>query len=305
MKIITLTLAPAFDVHCDAEEITICNENIASITDYNAGGKGINISRALLSVGFESLAIVALGDENGAEFEQKIKNENICFQKLRTKGRIRENITIHTKDSKETRISFTADKAPEDLLLRAEKITDKLCKPGDVLTFTGRLPDGISVDLAKNYIKRLSKRGVLVVLDSKAFSLIDVLEVKPFLIKPNEEEISAYMGRNISDFDSASVAALELSAQGIENVMVSLGEKGALISSHGTIHIIEAPKIKAVSTVGAGDSSIAGFLYALSCGKSAYECLKTAVAFGSASCMTNGTNPPRKSDIEQLLSKIQ
>lgn len=304
MKIVTLTLAPAFDIHCNAERIDVNHENIAHITDYNAGGKGINISRALANFGYESLAIVVMGDENGDNFEKMLKNENICFQKISIKGKIRENITIHTADCKETRISFTADNAPPELLQRVEKITDEICESGDVLTFTGRIPEGVSVDSAKKYIKRLSERGVLAVIDSRSFSLQDMLEVKPFLIKPNEEEISAYMGRNISDFDSASAAARELSEGGIENVIISLGEKGALISSHGCVYTVEAPKINAVSTVGAGDSAIAGFLYALSQGKSTYECLKSAVAFGSAACMTCGTTPPKKYDVEMLLSKM-
>ena len=304
MKIVTLTLAPAFDIHCDADSITVDHENIARITDFDAGGKGVNISRALNCFDVSNTAVVVIGCENGVDFENKLKNENICFQKVEIQGRIRENITIHTANGKETRISFTGTPVPFDLMDTVEKITDKICNEDTILTFTGRLPEGVSLDEAKAYIKKLSARGVRIVLDSRSFALSDMLEVKPFLIKPNEEEISAYMGRDISDFDSAANAASDLCSKGIDNVMISLGALGAVICSDGEIYSVKAPKINAVSTVGAGDSSIAGFLYAMSRGKSISECLKTAVAFGSAACLTSGTNPPDKREVEAFLSAM-
>ena len=304
MNIVTLTLAPAFDIHCDAESILVDHENIASVTDYDAGGKGVNISRALVNVGCDNTAIVAIGNENGLEFEKRLKNDNICFQKIDISGRIRENITIHTANGRETRLSFKGAVAPFDLLKRVEAITDKICDSETILTFTGRLPEGVSVSDAKSYLSSLKKRGTRIVLDSRSFSLGDMLEVKPFLIKPNEEEISMYMGRDITDMDSASLCAKELYEKGIENVMISLGEKGAVLCSGGEIFTSPAPSVNVISTIGAGDSSIAGFLYALSKGKSAYDCLRYAVAFGSAACELPGTNPPKADAIERFLSEI-
>ena len=305
MKIVTLTLAAAFDIHCEAEGITVNHENIATVTDYDAGGKGVNISRALKSFGVDNTAVVVVGEDNQAEFVKRLENENISFQTVAIKGRIRENITIHTSDGRETRISFKSAPAPENLLCEISEITDSLCDGDTVLTFTGRLPEGVSLDSAKCYIKELKSRGVRIVLDSRSFALADMLEVKPYLIKPNEEEISAYMGMQISDFASAAEAALKLNSDGIENVMISLGEKGALLCRDGAVYTAAAPRIKAVSTVGAGDSSIAGFLYALSFGENYSVALKTAVAFGSAACLTAGTNPPERESVEKLLSQIR
>lgn len=304
MQIVTLTLCCAFDIHADAEKITLNHENIARITDYDAGGKGVNISRALSRFDIDNVAIAAVGEENCDEFIKKLKNENISLQIIGIPGRIRENITIHTEDGKETRISFSGDAAPENLLERVSEITDAVCGEDTVLTFTGRLPDGVSVCAAKEYIKSLQARGVRVVIDSKSFSLSDIAELRPFLIKPNEEEIAEYTGRVIADFDSAAEAARNLNAVGIENVMISLGAGGALLCSQGEVYIAHAPTVKAVSTIGAGDSSIAGFLYAMSKNMSAADCLKTAVAFGSAACLTSGTNPPLPEDVNRLLKLI-
>lgn len=305
MKIVTLTLAPAFDIHCDADSINLNHENIARITSYDIGGKGINISKALNKFDVPNTAVVVLGNENSAIFVKELENDNFCFHKIDVEGRIRENITIHTQDGKETRISFTAATVPANTLERIEKITNKLLSFGDVLTFTGRLPDGIAVADAIAYIKRLSDKGVRIVLDSKSFSLEDVIKAAPFLIKPNEEEISEYMGRQISDLESCEIAARQLSARGIQNVMITLGGRGALLCSESEIYIAHAPDVKVASTIGAGDSAIAGFLYAFAGGASPCECLKTAVAFGSAACMSEGTAPPEQSDVRILLEKIK
>lgn len=301
MKIVTLTLCAAFDIHAESEKIIPGRENLAKITDHNAGGKGVNISRALNRFGADNAAVVVVGDENGDDFVKRLENENICLQIVRIPGRIRENITIHTSNGEETRISFAGDFVPEDLLLKIAAVTDEICDKDTVVTFTGRLPAGVSVFSAKKYIKKLQERGIRVVIDSKSFTLDDIIELKPFLIKPNEEEIEEYLGRDISDFDSAAKAARELSLSGIENVMISIGEKGAVLCSNSELYSAAAPKINAVSTIGAGDSSIAGFLYATSKGADSAERLKAAVAFGSAACLTPGTNPPDPAEVERLL----
>ena len=164
MKIITLTLNPAIDMHCYAENFEPFHENLAHITSFDAGGKGVNISRALTVNGVDNLALVVLGNENGKSFADSLKADGMELIELYVDGRIRENITIHTADGKETRISFTVSGAPTDILDRVEKITDSIASLGTVLTFTGRLPSGVSVEDAKAYIKRLKEKGVLVML---------------------------------------------------------------------------------------------------------------------------------------------
>lgn len=304
MKIVTLTLCAAFDIHASAASVYPNRENAVRMSGYDAGGKGVNISRALCRFGVDNTAVVAVGEDNGDEYVKILENENICLQTVKIPGRIRENITIHTDDGKETRISFSGDDAPRDLLKRLSEITDAICDNDTVLTFCGRLPSGVSVEDAKTYIKKLEARGVRVVIDSKSFSLSDIVELRPFLIKPNEEEIYEYTKSDVSDIDLLMDTAIKLNGSGIENVMISLGARGALLCTGGKVYFSHAPSVEAVSTIGAGDSSIAGFLYALSEKKPPEECLKLAVAFGSAACLTAGTNPPDPDDINNLIKLI-
>ena len=141
-------------------------------------------------------------------------------------------------------------------------------------------------------------------IDSRSFSLDDLRELRPFLIKPNQEEISEYLCREIDSFDEISEVAMALHSGGIENVMISLGGDGAMLACDEGVFVATPPRIDALSTIGAGDSAIAGFLAASKSGKSAPECLCNAVSFGSAACLTEGTKPPRPKDISDLLPLI-
>ena len=128
--------------------------------------------------------------------------------------------------------------------------------------------------------------------------------MKPWLIKPNEEEIGEYLGRSIDSFAEVEAAARELFDTGIENVMISLGAKGALLVCEDGAFVATPPKVDALSTIGAGDSSIGGFLAAAAQGLGSSEMLRTAVAYGTAACMTSGTKPPRAEDVKTVFDKI-
>ena len=304
MKIITLTLSPAFDIHSYGEEFIRDHENIATVTARDAGGKGINISRALAVFGIENVAVAVLGEENGEDFARAVRSDDIDLLPIFDKGRIRENITVHTKNGKETRLSFTSTPVSDGILNKVEEKIKKLITGDTVLTVTGRIPDGIKVSDVKVMIKRFSELGVKTVVDSRSFSLSDLIDIKPYLIKPNEEEIAVYMQRPVTDVKEATEAAKELYAKGIENVMVSLGEKGAVLASRDGIFHAVAPKILPVSTIGAGDSSIAGFLTGISIGENTENALRRAVAFGTSACLTEGTRPPKTCDVENIIKEV-
>ena len=304
MKIITITLNPAFDVHCSAEHFEACHENLATITEREAGGKGVNISRALTMNGVDNLALLAVGDANGADFCRELDKDGMTYEAIELKGRIRENITIHTKDAPETRLSFTGFATDESLLEKFEEKLIPMLESGDLVTFTGSVPSGISMAAVKGFIANIKNTGAKVVIDSRSFKKDDLIETKPWLIKPNEEEIAVYLGREIDSFESVMDGAMALYESGIENVMISLGSKGALLVCADGAFIARPPKIKAISTIGAGDSSIGGFLAAAAAGKRSDEMIKTAVSFGSAACMSAGTRPPVPADVAKIYADV-
>ena len=304
MKIITVTLNPAFDLHCSLSSLELCRENLAELTSNDAGGKGINISRALTLNKIDNLAFVILGDENGESFSRALTSEGIDYRAITVKGRIRENLTCHPVGSPETRISFKGFSVNETLLGQVEEMLLPEIDGETVITFTGRVPSGLDMASVKDFLCSFSRKGARLVIDSKSFSLDDLRQLRPWLIKPNGEEISEYLGRNVTDFGEIVEAASELHRDGIDNVMISLGGDGAMLVNDDGVFTASPPKIEALSTIGAGDSSIAGFLAAAKLGMGSPECIRTAVAYGSAACLTEGTKPPRRDDIERILPLV-
>ncbi len=303
MKIYTITLNPAYDIHAYTKRFAPFRENLAEVLTKNAGGKGVNISKALNSVGVSSTAVIVLGKENCAEFKEALSQEGINSIFFEKEGRIRENLTLHSENSPETRISFSGFSLENSIF---KEIESKLNIDDEtIVTFTGRIPNGISKEKSLDFLKNLKISGAKLVIDSKSLSLSDIYSLSPWLIKPNEEEISAYFESDITSIEDAVSKAQTLSQHGVENVMVSLGDKGALLITNGRLYKAHPPKINAVSTIGAGDSAIAGFISAYISSASPSECLKTAVSFGTAACLNEGTAAPQPKDIEDIYNKVK
>ena len=141
--------------------------------------------------------------------------------------------------------------------------------PGDIVTLGGSLPEGLSLADAKDFVRRLTARGLRVVIDSRSFSAMDLLELRPWLIKPNEQEFRAMAGPCVLEEDGtlsigkAAAVMNGLHGCGIENVMLSLGSRGALLCCSEGSYYAKGPELEAVSTIGAGDNFNAGFSCAL------------------------------------------
>lgn len=303
MEIITITLNPAFDLHCFCADFKPFHENLCDINSYDAGGKGINVSRALTVNNIPNTALTILGEENADAFLKELSKENINCKYITVKGRIRENITLHSESQPETRISFLGFYVDCEVISNFKKLLFNQNLNNSIVTFTGRIPNGIDKNIIKEMLADVKKSGAKLVVDSKSFDLNDLLELKPFLIKPNEEEISEYVDTKVTDLASAEIAANSLKSQGIENVIISLGDKGAILACADGIFCAKPPQIMVKSTVGAGDSMIAGFLSAISNGYTYIDALRLSIAFGTAACTTIGTKPPSNDTINSIFDK--
>ena len=298
-SIVTITLNPAFDVHCQVPDFESRRENLVESSIRNIGGKGINITRALIENGIGNRALAVLGEENGDGFLLGMKQCGITDPAIITvAGRIRENITIHPADGRETRISFKGFRADGEVLVRVSRLLDGF---RGIVTFTGSVPEGITEEQTEEFLRTLKAGGAKIVIDSKSVPLDMLLRLSPWLIKPNSEEIFAYFGE--LDLEGTVNAAKELHGKGIDNALISLGADGAVLACGEGVYIARPPRIDAVSTIGAGDSMIAGFVGAAD--KPAENRLRIAVAYGSAACLTEGTNPPRPGDVERIVGEVK
>lgn len=304
MRAFTLTLNPAFDLHAKADSFVLHRESVADVTARDAGGKGVNISRALTAFGVENEAVVLLGRENGDGFAAMLDGYGLLHTDFYTDGSIRENITLHVAGEPETRLSFRGFTAQDSLLDEIEVALLAQIEPGDVVTFTGSVPQGFTHARVLTFLSRIKMRGAQLVIDSRSITREDLVALRPALIKPNEEEVAAYIGHPAATLADAVLGARTLAETGIGNVMISFGGEGALLVASGHTFLARPPRITPLSTVGAGDASIAGFLYAAGEGLPAIDCLRTAVAFGTAACLTEGTNPPKKEDVAKILPDV-
>lgn len=303
MKIYTVTLNPAYDVHAYAEHFAPFHENLAHVTSREAGGKGVNLSRALRNGGTEHTTIVVLGKDNCGEFKEDLATAGLTTVYLEKPGRIRENLTLHCADQPETRISFSGFAAEDSLLDEVAALIE--VDEDTVITFTGRVASGMSMEKVKAFLKAFQAKGAKIVLDSKSFTLEDIFEVSPWLIKPNQEEISEYLNCPIDTVEEAVAKAHIFAEHGVVNTMISLGGQGALLLCDSACYIATPPVIDAKSTIGAGDSTLAGFVAAAGRGEDAANCLKNAVTYGTAACLTEGTLPPTAEGIALIHSQVQ
>lgn len=303
MNIYTITLNPAYDVHADAEHFAAFHENLAHVTSREAGGKGVNLSRALKNGGTEHTTIVVLGKDNCTEFKEDLAKAGLTTLFLAKPGRIRENLTLHCANQPETRISFSGFPADDSLLDEVAELME--VDEDTVITFTGRVASGMSMEKVKAFLKGLQAKGAKIVLDSKSFTLEDIFEVSPWLIKPNQEEIAEYLNCPIDTLDEAVEKAKIFAQHGVTNVMVSLGEQGAMLLCGDSTYIATPPAIDAKSTIGAGDSTLAGFVAAADRGEDPAGCLRNAVTYGTAACMTAGTLPPTAEGIAEIYPRVQ
>ena len=304
MKIITLTLNPAFDVHCYAKDFRPYHESIAEITSKDAGGKGINISRALVLNNVENIAVAIVGSENGNEFCKALEKDGLNFLPVWTEGRIRENITIHEDNNPETRISFNGFTCKEGIISEVEEKIGEVDE-NTIVAFTGSIAKGIDVSDVLSLLGKLKNNGAKIIIDSRSVSLEELIAFKPWLIKPNEDEAEHYTGKKVCSVSDAANIAKEIFESGIENVMVSLGGDGAVLATASGVFYAKTPKITAISTIGAGDSTIAGFIDAFSNGKTAEEALARACAYGTSACMRDGTLPPAEKDVLTVEKQIK
>ena len=295
MKIYTLTLNPAFDLHYTIDDFKPYSENYVHKSLTQSAGKGINISRGLKSAGIENTAYIIVGKN---DFESYIRDLDVGYKYYLTPGDVRKNITVHTKDMPETRISlddFYVDKAVFENL---KNDLYSVCDENTIVTFTGRLPKGIEKQCAVDMLASIKKTGAKIVCDCNSFTFEDLEYIKPWLIKPNETEIKQLYNGDVK------IAGEKLQKSGIETVVISMGGEGVLFFYKNGMLKVKPPKIHVISTIGAGDSTIAGFITAFTKGMDVEDCVKYAVASGTAACLEEGTNPPSIERIEEIYRSL-
>ncbi len=252
-------------------------------------GKGVNVALALKAHERPTVAVLPIGGPAGAHLAEMLKRAGLDYQPVPINGDIRINISLVQPDGTVTKINeqgpALSDTEGQALLDTASART----RAGGWLAGCGSLPGGLSDDYYAQLVETGHRAGAKVVIDTSGRALVKALDAGPDLIKPNVDELAEAVGGTVATFGEAIDAAHELRARGAKTVLVSLGADGALLVTASHVIHSTAPVDKVVSTVGAGDALLAGYLAATDTDADINEALTNALAWGAAAVQHHGT----------------
>jgi 6-phosphofructokinase 2 len=305
-RIITITLNPALDKSITVKALIPEKKLKANNVKTEPGGGGVNVSRALHKLGLDSEAFYLAGGYTGSEFTALLDKEGVKGRPLEIKGDTRENfIVLDTDSGKQYRFGMDGPTVKESEWLQ---VLERIKIENDIqyIVASGSLPPGIPPHFFKQLSALASQKKAKLIVDTSGQALIDAVQEGVFMIKPNLGELAALHGatENLSFEDAISAANKLIVANSCEMIAVSMGGEGALLITRNGQYHAKPPEVKVQSTVGAGDSMLAGLLFALVAGYSEVDMLRFGVAAGTAATIHPGTELCNKADADQLFRTI-
>jgi len=306
MDITTLTLNPALDKSAQVDQFVPEQKLKCHSIQYQAGGGGVNISRVLHTLQVKNKCIFTSGGDTGLYLKKLLVKENIDLKTIAVNSWTRENLSIvDTKTELQYRFGMPGnDLNTSDIELIKTELTNEV-KDNSILVLSGSLSEKTPSNLYATLLKMLAGKNVKVVIDTSGQALIETLKENVYLVKPNQRELAQLAGKEFLSKNEQEDFAMELiNSKKAKLVVVSMGARGAFLASSEGIFYKSAPSVKVKSTVGAGDSMVAGMVYAIQQGLSSEEILKWGVVCGVATTMTEGTNLASQENINKVLELI-
>ncbi|MDO5629162.1 MAG: 1-phosphofructokinase [Mobilicoccus sp.] len=297
--IVTVTPNPSIDRTIEVDALSPGHVNRATSSRLDPGGKGINVSRALVANGGDSLAVLPIGGTDGGVMTELLSRADVPVRAVPMAGSVRTNVAVVEPDGTTTKVN-----EPGPVLEEAERaaflqaVADAVgAAPQSWVVGCGSLPGGVAVDFYADLVRLAHDHGCRAVVDASGAPLAAALPAGPDLIKPNRVELGEIVGTDLDTVGAVVSASRDLIASGVGRLLVSLGRDGALLITAESVLHAGASVERPVSTVGAGDCTLAGFLLAASTtgyesDEEAASALSTAVAFGSAAVALPGTKVP-------------
>lgn len=304
MKIVTLTLNPALDKSTSIERLQSEKKLRCEEPFYEPGGGGINVSRAIKILGGKSLAMYATGGAAGDKLQELLKSEGVDQETIKFKNPTRENFMVMEKSTgNHYRFGMPGSKiSQEELQSCLEKIKN-LPREVDFLVASGSLPPGAPDDFYAEIARISQDKKIKCMIDTSGKALLKAADAGVCIMKPNLGELSQLAGKEeISGIEQEEIAKNVIGEGKASILIVSLGARGAMLVTRENIEYIVPPTVKQISTVGAGDSMVAGIILSLSRGEKLRDAVKWGVAAGTAATMTPGTELCRKKDVEKIFA---
>ncbi|MDG2939735.1 1-phosphofructokinase [Bisgaard Taxon 10/6] len=305
-KVATITLNTAYDLVGRLKRIELGEVNTVETLGLFPAGKGINVAKVLNDLGVSVAVGGFLGEDNVGDFEHLFQSVGLEDKFQRVAGKTRINVKITETEADVTDLNFLGYCiSPADW---QKFVADSLdyCKAFDIVAVCGSLPRGVTPELFADWLRQLHQAGVKVVLDSSNAALTAGLSARPWLVKPNHRELEAWIGHSLNSLDEIIQAAKKLRMQGIANVIISMGADGSLWLSEQGVVRAQPPKCEnVVSTVGAGDSMVAGLIYGIVNGLSQQETLAFASAVSAFAVSQSNVGVSDRALLEPILANVK
>lgn len=307
MKIITLTINPALDKSAKVDGLIADKKLRCHSIKYQPGGGGINISILLKNLGTETSCIATSGGDTGKYLTELLIKQNIEPKTIPVKRWTRENLSVvDTQSEFQYRFGMPGNKLGKTELEAIKKLVNEIVNPQDILVLSGSLAPKMPADYYAQLIKFLGDKDLKVVIDTSGEALKEALKEKVYLVKPNQRELAQLAEKEFMYTVEQETFAMELvKSKKAEYVVVSLGARGAFIACNEGVFYKSTPSVKVKSTIGAGDSMVAGLIYGILKKFPPEKMLKYGVACGVATTMSEGTSLATKKNIEKVLKLMK
>ncbi|MCP3698192.1 MAG: 1-phosphofructokinase [Aliivibrio sp.] len=309
-KVVTITLNPALDLTGSLDALSVGSVSLVSKGSLHAAGKGVNVAKVLSDLGAEVTVTGFLGRDNEELFCQLFEEMNANDEFIRVDGATRINVKLVESDGRVSDINFPGVEVSQQAIAEFEVCLFELAKTHEFFVLAGSLPKGISPELCAEWIEKLHQMGKKVLFDSSRAALAAGLEAQPWLIKPNDEELSEFVGRELDTAEACQQAAQDLAQKGIENIVVSLGSKGVMWlgkndEAQSEWIYSQPPKMNVVSTVGAGDTLVAGLCWGhMQQDWDRSDILSFATALSALAVSQVGVGVPNIEDVKELQQQV-
>ncbi|HET8958276.1 MAG TPA: 1-phosphofructokinase family hexose kinase [Microcella sp.] len=306
LPITTLTINPALDVSTSTPTVMAEHKMRCGPSRLDPGGGGVNVSRVIARLGGQSTAIYAVGGPTGQAYRQLLEAEGIVGRAVPIAGSTREDITVdEIETGKQFRFVLQGPDLTEPEWQAALAATISTARFGGYVVPSGSLPPGVPDDFYARVTRAAHGAGCRVVIDASGEALAAALDEGVYLIKPSGRELGELVGSTLSTVAEKTAAATELVARGrVEVVALTLGGDGAVLVTRDGAQHLAPPPIEVHSTVGAGDSFLAGLVLRLAEGRSLEAAFRAGVACGAATAMTAATELCHADDVRRLEAEL-
>ena len=304
--IATITLNPSLDRTITVHGLRVNESNRWTNLRYYAGGKGIDVSRAVHEMGGTTTAYGFIGGDGGRTLEILLDEEGVPFSFTPVEQETRTNFIItDTRTFQQTIINAPG---PHISKRELERFLDKLRRiypHPDLMVVSGSVPPGVPANIYYDIVLGAKGYGVRTILDAEGQWLEEGIKAKPFLIKPNVREAEELLETELPTEEAIIKAARNLVKMGIEIAVISRGKEGIIAATKESIFKAVPPPLKVRSAIGAGDCTVAGLALKLAYGEPLIDACRLAVAMGSATVLTPGTELCHRADVERLLPQVK